>query len=459
LGSDAETIFSRLQAKLDPQLTPVERTLPLVHSIREVVEPPAVGADGLKIPLPPAHVTIERGLKQLATPYGDTIKDWILQHVDDPQARVGWAAACRDWYAGFLKQLDADAAEIVKETQDNVAALEQRLRAVATQPTKRGMFGMRRAEQKHASEIDAMLLLLLRLRLQEFTLRSVTKIVRMLVASVTAAGDQIKDLQRELGQAAATFDADCIWDEEESPPPESILEEVEGALAEQLENSFPELARKVDERVQQEFLAPHGGLRHVCQKADALRAGLLSALKAEARTEILAALRGIALADAVLGQDDDETKTTRLKACQRLARPTTLDCGGSQRMLALVPDGDGSRPLVEALGERLEPAPTILTSNEIDLVLCYEQQELSLPHVAERLIAGRNDYTEIAARLHTRVDINWTELPSPTSCAKAKAAADKQAGEASAEATGVPAGSPAPVITMTQPTPAAQALS
>lgn len=462
LGSDAETIFARLQSKLDSRLSVAERTLPLVQAIRELIEPPAVGTDGLKIALPPAHVTIERGLKQLATPYGESIKDWILRHVDDPQARVGWAATCRDWYTVYLKQLDAEAAEIVKETQQNVSALEQRLRAFATQPAKRGMFGMRRAEQKHASEIDGMLLLLLRLRLQEFTLRSVTKIVRMLIASVTAAGDQIKDLQRELGQSAAMFDADFPWDDDETPQAANILEEVEDALAEQLQNKFPELARNVDERIEQRYLATHGGLRHVCQKADALRAGLLAALKAEARAEILAALKNIALGEAVLGDDaDDETKTARLKACQELARPTTLDCGGSQRMLALVPDGEVNRPLVEALKVRLEPPPTIIPSQEIDLVLCYEQQELSLPHVAERLIAGRDDYTEIASRLHTRVDINWTELPSPTSCAAAKTAAEKSVNESQASTANDSTASAAVIapVTMTQPTPSAQAAS
>ncbi len=464
LGGDADTLFARLQAKLDARRSAAENTLPLVQAIRELIEPPLVGNDGLKIPLPQAHVAVERSLKQLAAPFGDGIKEFILKYVDDPQARVGWAAACRDWYAGFLKSLDGEAAEIFKETQENVVALEQRLSAVATQPTRRSMFGMRRTEQKQAVEIDAMLLLLLRLRLQEFTLRCVSKVVRTLIASVTFAGDQIKDLQRELGQSAATFDADFPWDDDEAPPAQNILEEIEDSLARQLRQKLPELARNIDQRIEQTFLAPHGGLRHVCQKADALRAGLLATLRAAARSEILAALKGIELGDAVLGKNADaEAQASRLTACQQLARPATLDCGGSQRMLALVPEGAGGQPLVEAMQARLTPAPTVIASQEVDLVLCYEQQELSLPHVAERLITGRNDYTEIASRLHTRVDVNWTELPSPTSCAAAKAAAEKQAGEAASSVqpgnednVSDSTGPLAPALSMTQPTASAQ---
>jgi serine/threonine protein kinase len=457
LGTDAESIFARLQAKLDPHLSSAERILALGHTMRELVEPPPVGKDGLKIPLPAAHVSIERGLKQLATPLGDKIREWILHHVDDPVARVGWAVVCRDWYAAFLKGLDGEATEIVHDTQQNISALEHRLGAVAKQPAKRTMFGMRRAEQKYSAEIDAMLLLLLRLRLQEFTLRSVIKILRILMASVTAAGDQLKDFQRELGQSAATFDADLFWDDDEAPPAESILDEVEDSLARQLRSKLPELARIVDERIEKQYLAPHGGLRHVCQKADALRVGLLAALKAETRAEILGGLRGIALSEAVLGEGtDDEAKSSRLMACQALARPMTLDCGGSQRMLALIPSGEGCQPLVDALRSRLSPQPTITLSEEIDLMLCYEQQELSLPHVAERLIAGRNDYPEIAARLHTRVDINWSELPSPTSCAKAKANEEQKPEACTANTPSEydgPANVVASVLSMTQPTP------
>jgi len=190
---------------------------------------------------------------------------------------------------------------------------------------------------------------------------------------------------------------------------------------------------------------PHGGLRTVCQKADALRPAMLASLRAEARSEILAALKGIALGEAILGTEEGvDQQTARLVACQNVARPKVVDCAGCQRLLAVLPESDANAPLTAALGKLLDPPPTILADTDADLMLCYEQQELSLPHVAARLIAGRNDYTEIAARLHTRADVAWTELPSPGDRAAPKSPA-KAAAEESAAAF--------PVVTMTQPNP------
>jgi serine/threonine protein kinase len=418
LGGDADTVFARLRAKLEaqgPTSGPV-RSMPLLINIREMFVPPTVGADGLRIPPPAMQAAIERRLKHLASPLGETIRDWILKLVDDPTARVGWAAKSKDWYAAHLKQLDTEAAELAKDTQHNIQALEHEVQSIESMPARRGMFGSRRTDQKQASEIESMLLLILRLRIQEYTLLSVVKLVRLLNASVASAGDQIKDLQRELGQWSMQFDAEFPWEDDEAPPPQGILEEVEDSLARQLQGRLAELARNVDTRIQEIFLEKHGGLRGVCQKADTMRAGMLATLRAEARAEILGALKNIALSEVVLGEgSDDEQQSARLTACLNVARPKLADCAGVQRLLAILPSGDNSAPLADALTQRLEPAPTILQDRDADLMLCYEQQELSLPHVAARLIAGRNDYTEIAARLHTRADVSWTPLPSPGS--------------------------------------------
>jgi serine/threonine protein kinase len=447
LGGDADTVYARLRAKCESagQTAGPGRSGPLLVSIREMFVPPTVGDDGLKIPPPAMHVAIERGLKHLASPLGEAIRDWILKLVDDPAARVGWATKSKDWFASHLKQLDTEAAELAKDTQHNIQALEHEVQAIEAVPARRGMFGSRRTDQKLLAEVDNMVLLILRLRMQEFTLLSVVKLTRLLNASVAAAGDQIKDVQRELGQWSAQFDAEFPWDDDEALPPQGIQAEVEDALAQQLKGRLADLARSVDARIQQDFLGPQGGLRGVCQKADAMRASMLAALRAEARAEILGALKNIALGDAVLGADGDPAQqSARLAACLNVARPKLTDCAGVQRLLAILPAVNASDSLAAALRERLDPAPTILRDADADLVLCYEQQELSLPHVAARLIAGRNDYTEIAARLHTRADVSWTPLPSPGEAPVQKPAPRNEAADDAPPAF-------VPSMTMTQP--------
>ncbi len=449
LGGDADALYARLRANVQTQgqASPGTPCVRLLQAIHELFEPPDTGPDGLKISLPAAHVAVERGLKQLAAPKSEGLRGFILELVNNPEARVGWAIKARDALAVHLRALDAEATDQVKETLQNLHELERTVRATERNvPNRSRMFGARRAEQKHAAELDGMLLLVMRLRLQAYTLQGVVKLLRLLGSGITSAGDQIKDLQRELGQWSDQFDADFPWDDDDAPVAETILEEVEDALAGQLQSQLPRLAQRVDSRIQEQFLLPNGGLRNVCQRADAMRPAMLAALRTEARAEVLEALKAISLSDAVLGTDHDvERQTARLTACQEAARPKLIDCAGCQRLLAILPDREANAPLRDALGNLLNPQPTILNDSDADLTLCYEQQELSLPHVAARLISGRNDYTEIAARLHTRADVSWTELPRPS------ASAANEPGKQEAPRSQSTAEASIPAVTMTQP--------
>ena len=79
--------------------------------------------------------------------------------------------------------------------------------------------------------------------------------------------------------------------------------------------------------------------------------------------------------------------------------------------------------LQEAITQQLTPPPTIVSDTDADLVFCYEVQELSLANVAARLIENRNDFVQIAARLHTRSDVAWSGLAGAGSRALAECAA------------------------------------
>ncbi len=416
LGGDADAVFGRLRAKIDAQgqLLHPERTARLLEAVRRLFDPPTVGEDGLKLPPPALPAAIDRGLKQLAASKGQAIRDWILALVDHPASRVGGAARARDAYAAHLRELQAEAARGVQETQQNLRALEHWLvNSDKNPPVRARVFGTRRAEQRRMDEADRRVALVVRLRIQELTLEGVVKLVRLLEASVSAAGDQIKDLQRELGQWAERFDADWPYEDDAAPSADSLADEVERHVAAQLRTRLGELAQRVDDQVQSRFVEPGGGLRTVCQKAETTRGSVLDALRSAARAEVLAALKEISIDDALLGGGDPRQQTERLQACLASARPKLLDCAGSQRLLAVLPTGSAGGALQSAISQHAEPQATLLTDADPQLILCFEQQELSLAHVAARLVEGRKDLIEIAARLHTRADVAWTDLPLP----------------------------------------------
>jgi hypothetical protein len=128
----------------------------------------------------------------------------------------------------------------------------------------------------------------------------------------------------------------------------------------------------------------------------------------EARALVMTALGQVPLDPALFMPY--QSNASPLGDCLQAARPNLDRCGGSQRLIAVVPAALGESPLIEALGKELERPATLVRDVDADIVLCYEAQELCIPHVAARIVGDRGDLAQIAFRLHTRIDVNWRNL-------------------------------------------------
>lgn len=411
LDGGADAVFRRLSAVVETQRAGASRTRRLIDAITGLFEPPADAPPAAKNPAGQLRATVETGAKTLAQAKAEAIADWILHFVDDPAARLAGAVEAREWYAGRLRDLDAECTGLLEDTQHNLQALEQTLvESQRSAPSRGRLFGARRANKKHVDQIDGVLRLIVELRITECTLHGVGRLVRGLAGGVAAAGDRIKDLQHDLGQLTRHFDAPPPWDDDDAPGEQRAGEEFHVAAARELRGRLGDMVRAVDARFHAEFLLPGGGLRSVCEQGDALRDRAVDALRSMSRAEVLQALKQIAGDENTwAGGASAQDRSARLRACLDSARARFTDCGGAQRLLAILPtDCPALREPVSALGE---PAPTIVAGDDGDLVLCYEQQDLSLAHVAARLIDGRNDIIQVAGRLHTRMDVPWFKLP------------------------------------------------
>jgi hypothetical protein len=415
LGGDAAAVLAQLRAKIDAaHPSPARRGVLLAAAIRGLLDPTAVSDE---VQVPPAvelWAALEAAMKPLAAPKARAIGEWILKFVDHPAARVAGAVEARQAYAEYLAGLEAQCAQALAGIHKDVQSLEKILRDTCrTAPVPGRLFGARRAESKYTAEVDRELEVMLQLHVESCTWQAVNKCLRLLACGVSTAGDALKEMQHELGQWSHAFEGPSPWErDDEDSQGGDIARDVQTFVAAALKARFAELARGVDERCEAQVLAPRGGLRGVCDKADALRAGVLEALRAAARSAVLGALEQIAIDQAVLGSESSG-HGDRLQSCLEAAKTKFTDCGGGQRLLAILPTQCAAGGLAEALVRQLDPPATVAASNDADLVFCYEQQDLSLAHVAARLIDGRGDIIQIASRLHTRVDVPWSQLPQP----------------------------------------------
>ena len=351
-------------------------------------------------------------MRAIAGPKAEAIRCWILEIIDEPHARVGGACRARDWYAAFIRGLDAEAAETRHAVQADWQTLERTLLETERTTAKRStVFGLRRGEKSNPG-IDAALLQIVRWRIEDLALFGLSKLFRHILSQIASAGDQLKDVQRTLGQLSATFAAESPWQAvEQGPARDKVFDEVRvrryrpfatdharpgpadrRGVPIAIPRSTWRLAKLVQERQRHAIPGPpppagrgtSPGFRPRSREFRSHRP--CSALRKTPRAGC-----------------------ERLNECINAARPRISACGGGQRLLAILPDNPQGDALRAAVAE-LNPPATVVGYSEPDVVFAFELQDLSIPHVAARLIEDRTDFAQMAARLHTRVDVVWTPL-------------------------------------------------
>jgi hypothetical protein len=95
--------------------------------------------------------------------------------------------------------------------------------------------------------------------------------------------------------------------------------------------------------------------------------------------------------------------------CRR-ATPELSGCGGIRRTLVLGPPEISRERLATANGGIPQESIAFLTHPRNEIIVCQEMADVPLERVLEEIIGSRRDYPELADRLHTRIDIDWSPI-------------------------------------------------
>ena len=142
-----------------------------------------------------------------------------------------------------------------------------------------------------------------------------------------------------------------------------------------------------------------------------IRKTLATRLCAEARKIVTRLIRTINcknLNDLLVQKPNEGSKL--LRKCLKVATPRLLECGGAKRLLVSVSKELDSSRLRDEIRQVSNDEPTVVSVEDGDMTLCYEAEQISLESVASKLIDNRPDYAQMASRLHTRVDVNWSSI-------------------------------------------------
>ncbi|MHB8969571.1 MAG: tubulin-like doman-containing protein [Pirellulaceae bacterium] len=335
----------------------------------------------------------------------DAIREWLLDMVDDDTARIRGAQWLAQWLTALCKTIE----DRVQHLHNNVAIeLTEAERLLASPSTAR----IRGTDRSMADDLPALLELYCKHRVYERVVDNVSIIVRSTKGQVATVRDELVDLEREVRHLAERFDTlrtfDSLVGDDDEVGADQLLDSVGHMLA----DGVRELTERLDQRLATVVLKEAGGLRRLLLQGGDGRNKLPTVVRSMARTTVIGLMKTLDAADVMFANhrelaDDSSTLAESLAS----ARPPLLRCGGSKRLLVMLPSGSAHVRPLEILHDQMHEVPSVAQNNDGDFVLCYEVEQLSLTQVAVTLIDGRRDYAEFAARFHTRTDVDWSTLP------------------------------------------------
>jgi hypothetical protein len=239
------------------------------------------------------------------------------------------------------------------------------------------------------------------LRIEELTLNAVCRLAGLILSQVGVLGDKLRNLAADLHRLADSF----------QPPPVArgegrtaggadfaqhvVAEAINSAKAELL----AEMEHALEEQHWQVALAEETKAPHM----------LPDVLRRTARAVIYRFLKQMTLQEGAAGSGGKLHKSIlSLTDGLQAATPPLTQCGGARRLLLTAPEETLARELIEELGSQFRPVPTVITDAENDMLLCYEIDQLPLRLVAAAVLDRRFQNVEVAARLHTRIDVSWS---------------------------------------------------
>jgi hypothetical protein len=166
----------------------------------------------------------------------------------------------------------------------------------------------------------------------------------------------------------------------------------------------------LDRAIEQQYFKQDRRLRQILAAGGHMREDLAVQMRASARKIVLQAYyRGIHryFNQASKNAQDDQVADL-LRQCLQTARPDLLDLGGAKRMLVNIPKQVDVVHLAREIEQVAQERISVSIEQDGDVQVCYEIEELPWEGIQTRLVRQRHDCRDLARRLHTRINLDWT---------------------------------------------------
>ena len=305
----------------------------------------------------------------------------ILRLVDQRGVRLAGASALVDASRVQFLQLDAEATRLAAGIAQQAAAAKSQIERWQRERSAPNLERERQFGEAYRQ-----------LRIDQYAMTAVACIAKRLLAELRTINDRLGEISRQLKGLLQQFPQDlavCGVD--------PFATAVAGKLS--------QLVDLVDAQVEQGYATPAGGLLAVAMGSPRVR----DQLTAEMLRLATHLAEEVAVEPALLScvatpshSADGESAAT---ASHGSELPPLSCLGGAYARLEATPKSSSGAATWQSTD-----GVAVLSGVGSQLVHCCEVWNLSLPRIAMNLIGRRPEYIELADRVRSRCDVDWTPL-------------------------------------------------
>lgn len=321
----------------------------------------------------PEPGTLETALvprrRKMALDCAQPFREWLMEKVESEDDRIRGAQWAAQWFATHCRNIEKHVGDLHQSINQEIDQVQRRL-DVAQAARGRG-----KDREKPAVVIE-ILEQLYRLRLYERVAASAVAIIQGIKGQVASAQDELMDLDRELRHVANQFDTSRTLDApygagEEGPG------DLSASVGQILVDNVERLSTQLEQRLQEEVVQRVGGLRDLLMQGGNERNELPEVMRSVARTTVVGTMKQLDASDVLFHEEETpQSEIDTLAECLDAARPRMLTCGGSKRLLVMLPKGSSQVRPIEILHHEMNETPSVVENCDGDFILCCEAEQI-----------------------------------------------------------------------------------
>ncbi len=244
------------------------------------------------------------------------------------------------------------------------------------------------------------------IRFQEFALRCCNDQYRVIKSCLTSTKEMVKKFKLQLQVVCDGFNAKELPKRSAKYTPT-----IQQMLVDSVDENQAEHVKQIESLVLEAIRSDGGQFLDVLSDSLNWQQVLPTTIKEAAQSVLSNAFKKISV-DKVISKNNIQPVAMKqwLNELLNEATPFVTDCGGGATLLLGQPSSSSGSAIPKVISDCFDIGLKEIYGTTGDLVLCFEAEQISLANLAFSILKDAPEAVEIAKRIHSRTDVEWTSL-------------------------------------------------